>query len=1280
MADESREDAAAAAAAAGSNSENGDVIGAAVMPTVKAKVTRKEKGAGGVGARFEAAAAPAPASVKKPALAAPASAAKKPSAAAAAAAEAAVMSFPVFTAKPTPKPAPAASAAAAAPALEEVEGAAAAAPAPALAAAQPVASAAEQEEAAAVVASMRRAHTARAAARVTNPPPAGTEIVTTKEFFSKDGVGPALQKLILKTNPVETAPEDGIYRPISSPDFGQFIVQSFVNYSPLLQQVIEHGAASLDVAKEINKDACTARDPNKVETFYYQKFVRDYLSRNSPYRGLLVYHGLGSGKTCTSIAAAEALYWGGQKKIFVLTPATLSNNYRRELGKCGYFPLRQNNYWYFLAVPDVNKQQGIEFFWLENVLGLPPATIQKQGGGWVPNPAKASNWGDLTPEAREAIRAQQQEHLSFRFSFIHYNGVKPEFLAQLVMSGVREGKSMFDDAVVIVDEIHNLVRTINGTMIGSQPMSSIIEPPEEGPAEGGAGRARAPKEKKAPEPREFTWSAPLGRARPGLRYPRGYSLYRLLQNAVGAKIIALSATPMINYAQELAVLMNLVGGEQRMVSISLKNMTRDPATTRRLEEWAKQRPDIDYYAVEDPIDPTASDRGAVLNVTPVPFGFAKVIDSADYSTRGFVRMKPSKIGKVEASRERNLDMWAVSLVKELESLGILSGTGGAEAEVAVTAWREARAATLRPRGEGAERVEVTLEPDLNVPAFKLHTFPVLPEDGTRFVANFINKATLEIVNKHVLKARASGLVSYYRGGSEELMPRTTRNEVIEVPMSDIMFQEYSKARGRELELESAKPGKTPAAGGAAGPGKTAAEVDLYRQATKTQQVGFLSMSRAACNWVFPEEIERPAVTGKQQMKLLGLDQDRVIAVDSADDVDADMEVGAGAGAGPSRKAKSAAARGGAGAADAEDEEGAEPSAAVLPDEEGVAEIAPPPDAATLGIIEALMAQLEARPEFLNAQLATFSPKYATILANIRASPGPVLVYSQFKTLEGLGIFSAVLRAADEKYVQLDIRKGADGEWEIPEEMLTDEMMERPRYILYTGDQALDKRRLLLQLYNADVGGLPPKLSAQCKQLLRDAPDNRDGRICRVFMITQSGAEGISMFNTRQVHIMEPYWNNVRLQQVIGRAIRLCSHMNLDWDERTVEVFTYLSVFSAEQKASGSKQIMMIDKAMTTDQMIYDIAMKKQKLADGLMEIAQSAAVDCDLHFFEHNPFETNPATGRREPGGGKAVQCYKFAAGARPTFMYHPYWKKDLAAPVRVAGAAASGGGGGGGR
>jgi len=528
--------------------------------------------------------------------------------------------------------------------------------------------------------------------------------------------------------------------------------------------------------------------------------------------------------------------------------------------------------------------------------------------------------------------------------------------------------------------------------------------------------------------------------------------------------------------------------------------------------------------------------------------------------------------------------------------------------------------------------------------FKLHTYPMLPEDATQFVTNFVNRASLEIMNTNVLKARASGLISYYKGGSDELMPRKGVNERVNVPMSDYMFKEYSVARLAELDMES-PPEKEEEEGGKKKKrkGMTAAEVDMYAQATKSQQTGFLALSRAACNWVFPEDVPRPKVSVKDQVKLLGAEQNRQIDADLDENQDAEMD------AGP--PPPPAAGAGAEGAGDAE-----VAGAAVLPD-------APPPQApnpldATLSdIIGTLMSGLEGTPEkaeaFLNVGLPTFSPKYATMVAKIRESAGPALVYSQFKTLEGLGIFAAALRASPEKYLPLDIQK-VGGEWMIPESLLTAEAKARPRYILYTGDQELDKRRLLLQLYNADLSSLPPRLAAQCADLLAGAPDNRDGRVCRVFMITQSGAEGISLFNTRQVHIMEPYWNNVRLQQVIGRAIRLCSHQDLPWDDRVVDIFTYVSVFSSKQKAEGSKTLMMSDKSMTTDEMIFDIATKKQKLADGLFEIAQTSAVDCEIHFHEH----------------GKVTQCFKYEDGSHPLFMFHPDWRKDLKAPVRPVKAA----------
>ena len=73
---------------------------------------------------------------------------------------------------------------------------------------------------------------------------------------------------------------------------------------------------------------------NGFELRPYQKFIRDYLSFESPYRGILLYHGLGSGKTCTSITIAENLKT--DKNIVVLLPASLRSNYVNSLvNDCG---------------------------------------------------------------------------------------------------------------------------------------------------------------------------------------------------------------------------------------------------------------------------------------------------------------------------------------------------------------------------------------------------------------------------------------------------------------------------------------------------------------------------------------------------------------------------------------------------------------------------------------------------------------------------------------------------------------------------------------------------------------------------------------------------------------------------------------------------------------------------------------------------------------------------------------------------------------------------------
>jgi hypothetical protein len=131
------------------------------------------------------------------------------------------------------------------------------------------------------------------------------------------------------------------------------------------------------------------------------------------------------------------------------------------------------------------------------------------------------------------------------------------------------------------------------------------------------------------------------------------------------------------------------------------------------------------------------------------------------------------------------------------------------------------------------------------------------------------------------------------------------------------------------------------------------------------------------------------------------------------------------------------------------------------------------------------------------------------------------------------------------------------------------------------------------------------------------------------MITSSGAEGINLENTRFVHIVEPYWHMVRIDQVVGRARRICSHKSLPEELRTIKVFLYMSKFSDKQKFSGENVGIMNrdtsrlriaprgskigETAITTDETLFEIAVEKDRLTKQLLKTVKESSVDCSVY-------------------------------------------------------------------
>ena len=104
-----------------------------------------------------------------------------------------------------------------------------------------------------------------------------------------------------------------------------------------------------------------------------------------------------------------------------------------------------------------------------------------------------------------------------------------------------------------------------------------------------------------------------------------------------------------------------------------------------------------------------------------------------------------------------------------------------------------------------------------------------------------------------------------------------------------------------------------------------------------------------------------------------------------------------------------------------------------------------------------------------------------------------------------------------------------------------------------------------------------------------------------------------MKNVRQVHVVEPYWNQNRTDQVIGRANRACSHTALPKDEQNFIVFKYSMKFSNEQIKRNNQIINLNDSKKTTDEVIQDISKRKMLLNTEFLEAIKMSSVDCNIH-------------------------------------------------------------------
>jgi hypothetical protein len=842
--------------------------------------------------------------------------------------------------------------------------------------------------------------------------------------------------------------------------------------------------------------------------------------------------------TCSSIALAEGMKT--DKRVFILTPASLKMNFFSELKKCGDHLYKKNQYWEFVSIDGKPEYVAI----LAKALSLKPEYIRSRRGAWLVNITKEANFTEKNAEEQKEIDDQLNEMIRAKYIDINYNGIKPKGFQKIIE---QYGTNPFDNSVVLIDEAHNFV-------------SRIVN--------------------KLKKPKTLS-----------------YMMYDLLMSATNARIVFMTGTPIINYPNEIGILFNILRGYIKTWSMSINVKTNEKINTETILEMFDKANFRTYDFVEY--------TGNKLTITRNPFGFINTKKRG--VSKGTVR-QPKVKGGENKTKVNKLPGSRITKKYHSEYDKIVDKIEAEHVDIEEDYAEKAMRISENPHYGGANYLEnyngVKLDESGNISdedflnsvirilgnnnlevikgTIELKKYKALPDDSDSFLNMFIDTDNDEVKNIDLFKKRVLGLTSYFRSAQEKLLPSFVKTRVegenegeenkgegdvfhiIKCEMTPHQFDVYQAIRKTEAEQEKRNRKKQKKAKGL--------EDDMFK-ISSTYRI----FSRSACNFAFPPEIERPMPdTANKEV--------------SEEDIN------------------------GLTVKERQDEE----------EVEGEGEEAQIEDANIISyqgrIVNALkkLEYNEENPrekEYLTKDaLGMYSSKFVKLLENIQSeeNQGLHLVYSQFRTIEGIGIIKLILEANG--YAEFKIER-KDESWDIVDD---EKNKGKPKFVLYTGTETAEEKEIIRNIYNSNWGFVPPSIVVKLREM---HPNNFMGEIIKVFMITSSGAEGINLKNTRFVHIVEPYWNMVRPEQVIGRARRICSHQDLPEELRTVKVFLYLSVLTEQQKTSKDNiELRNRDRSridgetpVTTDETLFEIASLKDKVNRQILKAIKESAMDCSLY-------------------------------------------------------------------
>ncbi len=251
------------------------------------------------------------------------------------------------------------------------------------------------------------------------------------------------------------------------------------------------------------------------------------------------------------------------------------------------------------------------------------------------------------------------------------------------------------------------------------------------------------------------------------------------------------------------------------------------------------------------------------------------------------------------------------------------------------------------------------------------------------------------------------------------------------------------------------------------------------------------------------------------------------------------------------------------------------------------------------------------PFLAPSNVAKYSAKFASVLNCIKTGKGVVFVYSNMVEY-GAQLFAMCL---EEHGFRPAFGNALMGETsgEVP-------AGSAGRYALFTSETS-----------DADIKRTLSRLRRR---------ENMNGQDVRVIVASPKVSEGVDFRYVRQIHILDPWFNMSRIEQVIGRGTRTCSHSLLDFEEQNCTVYLHVC-----RGKTGTKEMV--------DEYIYReiVEQKGVRIAKVKQAIVESA-MDCTLEFAVNSLPETwkQLSIEQVRSQGDEKVLLQLSEAGA-PTFL-----------------------------